>query len=281
LRFVKVLEDAMKPCLALFFAIFFFTPGLLAEKRPEVRSEDGILVFMRGIALSYSGRHAEAQKEFEEYRRAHPDDLLVYLRIGYDRFLGRRSEDISRDEYRRLVDFMNEAIGKYEKIGCSGTDLKSLAGSTLDCPYIGAALYSLRMTLVGKSDSWRKVGKDRDRFLQCAKQSRSHQALFLLGVYEYEPSRQVWPIRFALQRFAHVPTDHAHAVATIFRSLEGEPSPFADDIWFFVFDAECACDGMSGKADNAFVEKYPLKQVFEYLHARYPGNNKLKQFRNK
>ena len=35
------------------------------------------------------------------------------------------------------------------------------------------------------------------------------------------------------------------------------------------------------KADDAFVEKYPLKQVFEYLHARYPGNNKLKQFRNK
>lgn len=259
----------------LLFACAFFMPGFLAE----TRGEDGILVFMRGITLSYAGRHAEAQKEFEEYRKAHPDDLLVYLRSGYDRFLGRRHEDISRDEYRKLVDFTSEAIEKYEDIGCSGTNLKSIAGTTLDCPYIGAALYSLRMTLIGESDSWRKVGKDRNKFLECAENSRSQQAVFLLGLYEYKPSRQSWFVRFALQKFAHVPTDHAHAVATILRSLEGEPSPFMDDVWFFIFDAECACDGTETDVDRAFARKYPLAQVYEYLTAKYPESPRLKGYR--
>ena len=153
----------MKSCSMFFVPVFLFAAGLLAGQGPEAPHEDGVLLLMKGIALSYDGHHDEAQKEFGEYRRAHPDDLLVYLRIAYDRFFGKAHGAVSHDEYLLLLNFTNEAIEKYEKIGCAGTDLKSIAGTTLDCPYIGAALYSLRMTIVGKSDSWRKVGNDRNK----------------------------------------------------------------------------------------------------------------------
>lgn len=273
--------------LAVVLLYLFFAPELLSGAfgtygGPPARhggDNASVLGFMRGIFLSYAGQHAEAQKEFEAYREKHPDDLLVYLRMGYDRFLGKPSAQISPEEYRSLIALVSEAIAKYEKIGCSGTDIQSVAGTTLDCPYVGAALYSLRLTLVGKSDSWRKVGKDRDKFLLNAKQSRSRQALFLLGLYEYEPSRQWPPLRFMLRNFAKVPTNHDRAVATILRSLEGEPDPFRDDIWLFIFDVECACDGRGGPPDEAFLKKYPLKDLVNYLRAKYPESPKLKGYK--
>lgn len=258
---------------ALFASIIsLFCVELLAQKGPEATPEDGTLVFMEGIALSYASHHAAAEEKFEAYRKTHPDDLLAYLRTCYDRFFGARGEKFSRDEYPALLGIVTEAIAKYEAKGCAGTDIRSIAGDTLDCAYVGAALYSFRMTLAGKYDSWFKVGKDRDKFLSCANQSRSLQAQFLLGLYEYEPSVQSWPIRTALRHFGRVPTDHAHAVATVLQSLDGNAGPFVDDIWFFVFDAECRYDG----AD--FMKKYPLTQVFGYLRAKYPDNSKIKNF---
>lgn len=256
------------------FIFFLFAVELLAQNGPEATVKDGTLVFMEGIALSYASHHAAAQENFEAYRKSHPDDLLVYLRICYDRFFGARGEKLSRDEYSALLGTVTEAIGKYEAKGCAGTDIRSVAGDTLDCAYVGAALYSFRMTLAGKYDSWFKVGRDRDKFVLYANQSRSLQAQFLLGLYEYEPSVQSWPVRAVLRRFSNVPTDHARAVAQILRSLDGNAGPFVDDIWFFVFDAECRYDG----AD--FMKRYPLTQVFRYLRAKYPENIKIKSFKH-
>ncbi len=131
------------------------------------------------------------------------------------------------------------------------------------------------MTLRGENESWLKVEvrQDKDKFLLAANSSHSLQALFLLGLCEYELSGQPWYTRIVVRKFAHLPTDRRHAVATILKSLEGNPSPFADDIWFFIFEMECRCGGHQPKYDGKeFVGKYPLKQVFEYLRTKYPQN---------
>ena len=263
-------------CLAVAIAPIF------AQQNPP----GDTLLFMEGLNLSYNNRYADARAKLAEYERLHPDDVLASLRILYNRFFETgHGERLSSDGYREFLAELDAAIRKYETKDCHAIDF-SASGRSLDCAYVGAALYSLRMTLRGLREGWLRVGDDRKKFLTYAAWSRAPQIFHLLGVYEYEPSRLSRWKRMALA-VAGVPTDRDHAIRTFMRSLEGNESPFVDDIWLTVLKIERETDGKNpcdadrrdeSPAVQELLLRYPPRRVLGYLQSKYPGNHEVQVF---
>jgi len=262
-------------CLLLFSALWAEAPDMKMKKK-----QSDAQLLLDGINLSYNNRHQEAQEKFALYKQAHPDDLLVAVRILYDRFSSAGKNDKGKfsaaTEYQELLLIVNKAIATYETKQCSNTNIEEIADHTIDCPYIGAALYSFRMGLVGANDSWFKVIGDRDAFVTQAGKSKVSQTLFLLGLYEYQVSVRIpfgagWIARWKY----HVPTDEGHALTLILKSLEGNESPFRDDIVFFMLDVSCY--RKDAKAVRVFTKERSLVDDFRSLLGHHPGNKKIRE----
>jgi hypothetical protein len=237
-----------------------------------------VSVFLEGVRLSYNGQHEEAQAKFGEYERNHHDDLLVPLRSGMNQLFDVRSSKMSKDEYHELLGDISNAIILLETKKCVDTDLQGIAGGTLDCDYVGAALYSFRAALRMKNERWywvinnrKMLRADDDQFFYYAKRSKSRQALFLIGVHEYELCQSV------LGSVTGDPHDCKEALATINRSLDDE-SPFADDIWFYVLRLEFR-DLKSQKDDGGgyFEKDHPWAAIVARLYPKYPRNRLLQE----
>jgi len=228
------------------------------EDTAQDKQKDDAQVFLEALALSYNGDHVAARQKFQEYGRNHPDDLLGPLRIFYDRFFDVHSSKMDEKQYRELLRDVNRAISIFETKACTGTDLREIAGNTLDCEYVGAALYSFREVLFLKNH-WilnlkAEVADDRNFFLH-ASRSASLQAVFLVGVHEYEKSEHFFG------------KGREQAIQKISASLN-DKSPFRDDIWFFVLRMEAQKkDGMDGIA-----RRYSAGGISARLKASYPNN---------
>ena len=146
------------------YLVVMVAPVALAQQGP---SGDNLL-FMEAVTLSYNNRYVEAEAKFREYQKLHPDDILASLRLLYNRFFETgRGERLSSSEYRAFLGELDQTIRKYEAKDCHAIDF-SASGRSLDCAYVGAALYSLRMTLRGLHEGWYRVGDDRKQFLTYA-----------------------------------------------------------------------------------------------------------------
>ncbi|HUC31244.1 MAG TPA: hypothetical protein VMR99_00970 [Candidatus Paceibacterota bacterium] len=233
-----------------------------------------VQAFQHAAWLSYDGKHDDTRTEFAKYKQSHPDDLLSTVRLSYDYLFDTRSK-MSRAEYHDLLHKVNDAIALFELKKCAGTDLAGIAGNTLDCDYLGAALYSFRMALQMKNEKFywgimhlTALQADDDHFFLYARRSDNAgilQSRFLLGVHEYELSQS------GIGSHTRDPHDRADALALIRASLLGT-SPFADDQWFFVLDFE-------NKNPNdvpACFKDYPRDAVIARLHSEYPDNGMTK-----
>ncbi len=222
------------------------------------KQQDDTHVFLEGVALSYNGDHAAAREKFQEYDRNHPDDLLGPLRMFYDRFFDVHSSKMDEKQYRDLLRDVNRTISIFETKGCTGTDLREIAGDTLDCEYVGAALYSFREVLFLKNHwilNLKAELADDKNFSIHAGRSASLQAAFLMGVHEYEKSEHFFG------------RGREEAIRKISAAL-GDKSPFKDDIWFFVLRTES--QNKEGMDDIA--KRYPSGEISARLKAKYPDN---------
>jgi hypothetical protein len=208
-------------------------------------SEDtsGAQIFFQAVALSYDGNHQVARKKFAEYQLNHPDDLLAPIRVSYDHLFDVNLSKMTKGDYDDLIKAMDSAIAIFESKRCAGTDLRQLAGDTLDCDYVGAALYSARVVWRIKRDgafhNRSENGADDKQFFVHAERSKSPQAKFLLGIHEYEASNAKWHgigASWALKLHG-TPVDQDEAIRNIEASFANE-SPFADDVWFYVLRLE-------------------------------------------
>jgi len=247
-------------------AVCLSAPALCAASGPEQTSDTQL--FFQGLALSYNGDHDAARAKFAEYDQRHPDDLLARLRTFDDRMFDIRSNKLSKEEYRHFLADVNAAIATYEEKGCSGTDLKGIGDGTLDCDYIAAALYSMRMALYLRNESkwWvfnnRKMlrGED-DRFFFYARRSKSLQAKFLLGVHEYEIVNSRWGA------FSNDPRDLDEAMRFIKEALD-DKSPFANDVLFFALRTEI--ENQPGAPE--LTACCPAAAIIAILQPQYPKN---------
>lgn len=244
----------------------FLAPASISEVGPE-HSPD-VTVFLQAVTLSYDGQHDAARAKFGEYRERHPEDLLVPIRVFYDHLFDVRLSKMDKGEYQDLLHQVNDAITLFEAKGCAGTDLTGIAGDTLDCDYIGAALYSFRAVLRIKNESalWKFQNRnllraDDDEFFLYAKRSKSLQSQFLLGVHEYELSQSL------IGSFIRDPHDRDHGLRTIEGSL-ASMSPFADDGWFYVLRIELK--NQDGAA--LLIKDHPPAAIIARLQPKYPHN---------
>lgn len=240
----------------------------------DMRSD--VHIFLEGLAFSYNGEHKAAQQQFGEYKKRHPDDLLVQLRILYDNFFANKenNDKLPKEKYWELLRATNDAVNLYERKQCVGTDIKGLTGDTVDCASIGAALYSFRMLIVGTNDSWFNVVEDKNKFAATVATSSSAQGTFLLGIYEYAASQRWAPARWGLHFKYHVPTDENHAAELVLQALARDKSPFRDDILFFVLDTEC--HHADKKPAKMFEKYHSLQDIFGDLTRHYPNNKKIR-----
>ena len=206
---------------------------------------------------------------------------IVALRLLYDRFFDKVSLQ-APGARERLLKETDLAINRYEDGSCDAENLKAIAGPGVDCAYVGAALYSFRSGLYAQDSSWHKALDDRVRFLECAKDSAVPQAVFLEGMAEYEVSLQSRWKRWGA-RFAGVPSNEKHSLELVAQGLDGNASPFVDDIWFFIFDTEQNYlrqkkeTGHHDGADERLLAAYSFEQVSGYLASKYPENPRLKK----
>lgn len=231
--------------------------------------------FRDANTLSRNGKHEEARKEFTDYQGKHPDDLLVPVRVAYDYLFDVGFPLKDKSEFGSLVDDMDKAIQKFELLksqGCPGT---YLAEGTLDCDYIGAALYSTRVVLRIKRDGGALKSKDLNaaddnQFFFYAHRSKSVQAQFLLGVHEYQASMATWlgvPAAWALKKFRKTPVDRDEGLRLIVASLKDQ-SPFVDDVWLFILDVEI--ENKSGA--DMLAKEYSSAAIIARLQPKYPNN---------
>lgn len=264
---------------SLLLAACLSAPALSVQPRPSaVRTPDEML-FLDAVALSYNGQHDAARKEFEEYQRRHPDDLLVPIRLVEDQLFDVNLKPDAAT-YDRLLGIVDAAIGTYVSKQCSGTDLRGIGNGALDCDYAGAALYSFRVALRikrdGKFANWSENGADDKQFRTLAERSfaetGSCQAEFLLGVHEYEASgATVWHLPAAwLLRKKGIPVDQEHAIRMIQAAL-GDKSPFADDVWFYVLWVEIK----NKPGADEFAKKFSEAAIVTRLYPKYPHNRLL------
>ena len=84
-----------------------------------------------------------------------------------------------------------------------------------------------------------------------------------------------------------VPTDRDHAVRTFMRSLEGNTSPFVDDVWLTMLKIERETDGKNpcdanrhgdSPAIRELLARYPPRRVLGYLQSKYPSNSQVREF---
>ncbi len=267
--------------LFLFLICSSSTLGFAAavdDSKPKHDHAKDVLTLRDAITLSYNGEHGEAQKRFLEYVQAHPGDMLVGLRLAYDRFSERRKErgELPQEEYALEIRALDEAIAEYEARGCteaSRDTIRAIAGDTIDCEYLATGFYSLRMTLRGENEGWfsakQAIEKDHRAFLDVAAHSKSKQAKFLLGLYEYKASEQGGFRKMGVL-LARIPRDRSHAVEVIEDALHGNSSPFVDDIYIFILDAERR--RRAAKDQSGFEADHPILEIERYLKHRYPRN---------
>lgn len=236
--------------------------------------------FPEGVRLSYDGDHQEARREFLAYKKAHPDDLLSALRLDYDYLF---DVNTSEGEYGSLLRDADAAIGIFEaekRAGtpCSGTDLKGIAGDTLDCDYVGAALYSFRVAIRIKKDGkfadWKEDGEDDRQFFAYAVPSARAgcvQAEFLLAVHEYEASSArvlgaPLLVPWILKKKG-IPVDRDDALRNLVASLR-DKSPFADDVRFYILRIELE----HKEGDQELEKKASPAALIAILQPKYPHN---------
>lgn len=281
-------------CAVSVFAVCLSVPGLLfaqetqeakdpAPKAPSTpNATNDTLFFFQGNTYFYNGKHDAARDEFKEYERAHPDDLLVESRVILNQWMemdgkAKAEQSPTAETINALLERSRAAIARYHARKCADTDL-SIAGGTLDCDYVGESLYAYDALIQWDFGSKWKAYDDYAPFSELGERSRSLQALFLLGFFEYKASRQsifARPMLFGLR----LPHDHQDAVELILRSMQGNTSPFVEDIRFFIFDAECGCAGHGHhKKDGAFAKDYPLNQLAAWLNNQYPKNGQVADF---
>ncbi len=136
----------------LFMALMAAATPLFAQQNPA----GDALLFLEGLNLSYNNRYAEATAKFQEYRGLHPDDPLVTLRILCNRFFEtNHGRNLSKEDYRKFIIEISTAIEAYEKKDCYAIDFAT-TGRSIDCDYVGAALYSLRAALHAQEMSYLK-----------------------------------------------------------------------------------------------------------------------------
>lgn len=248
-------------------------------------------IFQGGLALSWNNDHDGAVREFKRYQANHPDDPLPDLRIMYTQFFKTgHGKNLSREAYAAFLADLRAAVRKYETKDCHTIDFNGIARS-LDCAYVGAALWSLQMVLRGENEGWRKVGEEHKRFLAYIDQSKSPQKNLLYGVYAYKTSTIPWGYKAALKLcpWFKVPTDRDEAIRTIMRALEKNDSYFFDDILFALLDIERGnkekvkdpCDPNrkpDSPAMRELLEKYPPRSFLSSLQPRYPSNSQVREF---
>ena len=246
--------------------LFWFIPVAAFGFQDAPKQSGDVYAFLNAVALSYNNYHPQAREEFQKYKQHHPDDLLSRLRMLYDRTSEVHFKDMDQTRYKDLLLEVDEAIDLFEINACVGTDLAGIAENTIDCDYIGAALYSFRVALLAGNESWRwkvvhrKVLRaDDDKFFYHAKRSKSLQAQFLLGVHENELSKSV------LGGVTNDPNDRHEALKLIRNSMK-DGSPFADDIWFYVLRQEIDDPAVA----RSFPE-VPPAVIIARLQAKYPN----------
>jgi hypothetical protein len=266
--------------------LFLFMAGVLPLIGQESSPND-IASLMRAVDLSYRNQYPSAGERFLAYHAKHPEDSLASLRMFYNRlFETNHGSALSSREYDQFIDDVTVAIGTYEAPGngCRAVDFV-VVGHGLDCAYVGAALYSLRMALYARQWSFRKAGADRKRFLEYAARSSAPQRLFLKAMEEYQLSRRLWGERWMLNRKG-IPTDYDHAVENLLQSLRGNDSPFVADILMTVLRIERESNGRNPcdpnrKVKDAAVRKllaeYPPVRVLESLRY-YADNVEVREF---
>lgn len=242
-----------------------------ASRRHEPAGDD-IRLFHRALRDSYDGKHAVAREEFREYQERHPDDMLVPVRVLYDHLFDVHDADMDRGEYRALLAMMNAAISRYARVGCAGTDLQGIGNGTLDCNYVGAALYSSReaLYLAFHGTLWRLmhkdlIGADDRRFFFYVHQAHpSAQTMFLEGLHEYEASNSGWSL---VLKMKNIPASTDDALRIVLAAFE-DKSPFADDIWFFALRTE-----LERKPGAERIERiHPPAEIIARLQQKYPDN---------
>ena len=247
-------------------ALFWFIPVAAFGFQDAPKQSGDVYAFLNAVALSYNNYHPQAREEFQKYKQAHPNDLLSRLRMLYDRTSDVHFKDMDQTNYKDLLVDVDDAIGIFEAKACAGIDLAGIAENTLDCDYVGAALYSFRVALLVGNEGYvwkfkhRKVLRaDDDKFFYHAKRSKSLQAQFLLGVHENELSKS------ALGGVTKDPNDRHEGLEIIRRSMK-DGSPFADDIWFYVLRQEIDDPAVA----KSFPEASPIA-IITRLQAKYPN----------
>lgn len=270
-------------------AIAWITAGFVGTaargQHPSERTHTGTAtqndtaLFRSAVMDSYDGQHETARRDFAEYEALHPDDLLARLRNLYDHQFDTRP-DVPSNAYGAVMKEADDAIKIYEHVGCAGTDIRGLTGGTVDCAYIGAALYSFR-------EVWRfehahfyrlpfvfgKIKDDDRKFFACTRVSHAVQTQFLLGVHEYEMSRvAAVPFTASKLKGAHIPFDRDDALRKMTSALV-DTGPFADDVWFYLYHLERNHEKEAWAKE--LVEAHPLQSMRQRLEAKYPDNRVL------
>lgn len=245
----------------IMLATCFLTSTWGQQPAPEIPSDAHFL--NDGTFYSYDSKHDEARDDFATYRQSHPDDLLSHTREFYDHFFDAREKHRTKEQYRDLLQEVDNAIGLFEVEGekCTGTDQKILTDSGLNCEYIGAALYSFREALRA-SNQWYMLNffsnrADDEKFLKHAKLSGTLQARFLVATHDYI-------------KFQHL---HIGNLQSIFKELKtalADTSPFADDVWFYLLNLE-----KTDPAAAQFFKDYPIEMIKARLAAKYPDNSAI------
>ena len=236
----------------------------------------------------YNNHYEESTEKLREYQTKHPDDYLAALCIFYNRFFeSGHGKALKSVQYHQLLAELTTTIAAYEKKDCHGINFATF-GRSLDCEYVGAALWSLKLVLRGEVEGWIHVGEERRKFADYAERSVSPQTLFLLGVYEYKISQQGWPKRLAARTIVGAPTDRDHAVAMLLKSLKNNESFFADEARLALLgvekdiaDGKNPCNLTSrgkSQAVRELVESYPPRILFDYLRSRYPEHKDVRGF---
>lgn len=211
-----------------------------------------------GVRQSYDGWHHAAREELQAYMKIHPYDLLAPDRLLYDYIFATHGPKMGKKEYEDVLHIADNAIKVFEARGCSGTDL-SIAGKSVDCAYVGAALYASREALLVKNNgifhALGAIRRDDRRALHWARRSNFQQARLLIGINEYEKSKVLFNRR-------------AEALDEIVAATNDKTSLFAADPWFFIYYEEIH----HGASWDWFDARYPHQEIKKWLERKYPHN---------
>lgn len=241
----------------------------------STRTPDDIATFQVAQDLSYNGKHPEAREKFNAYAKKYPRDLFVPIRMSYDYLgdqgLGKMAPEERQRIEQQIIDMLDGAIQTYQSEQCNETDLNGIGKGQLDCKYVGAALYSAREVWWIKRNGPIGSGASARNFFNCAVNSRSTLTRFLIGVHEYEASKQSGGARFLLGIIG-IPHDQEEALKIIEGSFSDQ-SPFSADVFLYVLRIEVE----HGPGWQELESTLPDTDIRTILLPRYPGNRILQE----